>query len=137
MKIIFLIIVCISISNASFTKSGNVVTDSVTKLQWQDDTVGSSMNWGEAVGFCETLVLDGYTDWRLANINELKSIVDKPKAMPTIVNKFSNTTFMSYWSSTSYQGNKKGAWDISFVDGSVSHPSKSLNDFVRCVRAGQ
>ncbi|WP_456401809.1 Lcl domain-containing protein [Hydrogenimonas sp.] len=58
----------------------NVVTDTTTRLMWQDDksllTVGP-MEWSEAIAYCESLTLGGYGDWRVPNFNELYSIWDR------------------------------------------------------------
>ncbi|MDQ7046781.1 MAG: hypothetical protein Q9M39_03875 [Sulfurovum sp.] len=45
---------------ADFTKTSNIVTDNSTTLQWQDDAIGSTMTWGNAITHCEDLSLDGH-----------------------------------------------------------------------------
>jgi len=91
MKIILLIMIGLStFLSADFTKNGDVVTDSKTGLAWQDDAIGSQMSWQSAIDYCEALTLDTYEDWRMPNINELKSIVDRSKREPAIVDGFEN-----------------------------------------------
>ena len=77
MKIIIWIMIGISILNADFTRDAatEVITDSVTQLEWQDDAIGSEVTWEGAISNCESLTLDGGV-WRLPNINELKTLVD-------------------------------------------------------------
>jgi hypothetical protein len=137
MKVILLIMIGLSLLKADFTKTGDIVKDSVSKLEFQDDAVGSRMIWESAVAHCEALDLGGHSDWRLPNINELKSIVDRSKVSPAIVNGFENTSSSSYWSSTSYEGDKYGAWGIGFSVGSVYGDVKGYIYYVRCVRDGQ
>ena len=124
---------------ADFTRNRDMVTDTTTGLQWQDNTEASTVtkNWTEAIDYCENLTLGGYSDWRLPNINELKSIVDRSKSNPAIVDAFINVSSNYYWSSTTsvdYEGN---AWVVGFNLGYVGNYLKSYSYYVRCVRAGQ
>jgi len=130
----------LSLLYADFIKTGDIVKDSVSQLEWQDDAVGSTMTWESAITHCETLSLGGHSDWRLPNINELKSIVDLSKVNPAIVNGFANTSpsfSNNYWSSTSYENNRKAAWYVYFYTGTVDGDYKSESVYVRCVRDGQ
>ncbi len=139
MKVIFLIVIGFSILNADFIKSEDIVTDSVSGLEWQDDTVGSTMTWENAIFQCEDLTLGGHSDWRLPSINELKSIVDRSKVSLHIVDGFENTSSYYYWSSTTYVGSKGHAWVVDFDIGYVyGHgTNKDGSYYVRCVRIGQ
>lgn len=135
MKIILLIIIGLSILNAEFIKSGDTVTDNTLGLQWQDDSSPSVLTWKSALDQCNNLTLGGYSDWRLPNINELQSIVDRSKLYPSIVTGFTNTTLFFYWSSTTDSKSKDAAWLIDFRNGSVSSSFKfSLLYVSRCVR---
>ena len=122
---------------ADFSKSGNIVTDSTTGLQWQDDAVGSTMTWQSAIDYCEALVLDSYDDWRLPNKNELITIIDYDVSNPAIDNHFQNTISNYYWSSTTHASNTSYAWFVYFNFGGTYYYSKYGSYYVRCVRAGQ
>ncbi len=136
MRVIFLVMIGLSILNADFTKSGDIVTDNTLELQWQDDAVGSPIPWEEAIAYCEALTLGDYSNWRLPNINELKSIVDRSKYYPAIVDGFENSSENKYWSS-SYGEYKNYAWGVTFIFGSVGNVSKADSNYVRCVRDRQ
>ena len=114
MKQILLILIGLSsLSLAEFSRDGDIVTDTISKLQWQDNAIGEKMTWESAIDYCEnTLRLGGYSDWRLPNINELKSIVDRSKYDPIIVNGFENTSSYYYWSSSTYKNNSSYAWIV-------------------------
>lgn len=127
----------LNLLQADFTKIGDIVKDSVSKLEWQDSSVGSSMKWESAITHCEDLILDGYSDWRVPNINELKNIVDRSKSYPSIVNGFENTDSNLYWSSTTYESYKGNVWMVYFGSGYVYGSGKNGNGYVRCVRDGQ
>ena len=140
MKQILLITVGLSVALlADFTKSGNIVTDNTTSLQWQDDAIGSRMTWAAAIEHCEDLSLDGHSDWRLPNLNELASIIDDTKFNPSIDTAvFQNTASNGYWSSTTNAGFPNYAWVFKFnYSFQKSSDTKADSFYVRCVRAGQ
>jgi len=138
MKKIFLsVLVIFTIIHADFSKSGGVVTDSSTGLQWQDNAVSGTMTWTAAIDYCEALSLDGHSDWRLPNINELTSLVDDTKMDPSINPVFEYTASNYYWSSTTYAGHTYYAWYVNFSSGYQYYDYKDGNRYVRCVRAGQ
>ncbi|MEK7846656.1 MAG: DUF1566 domain-containing protein, partial [Nitrospinota bacterium] len=94
--------------------------------------------WESAITYCEGLSLGSYTDWRLPNIKELKSIVDNTKYNPSIdTTYFPNTNSSIYWSSTTVADLTSYAWGVDFYDGYVYYDFKSYNGYVRCVRGGQ
>jgi len=139
MRQIFLIILGIStLLFADFSKSGNIVTDSITRLEWQDNTPSSPMVWEEAILYCENLVLDKYNDWRLPNIRELTSLVDEKRFDPSISPIFKNISSISYWTSTSAATQYNFAWRVYFRSGYLYtvRKSTSFGGNVRCVRAG-
>jgi len=92
-----------------FVDNGDkTVTDRATGLMWQKTDSGSTYNWQDALAYAESLVLAGYSDWRLPNAKELQSIVDYTRA-PTVTNSaainsiFSVTDIESYfWTSTTH-----------------------------------
>ena len=128
----------VSLLHAEFVRdnSKEVVVDKSTNLMWQDDNDVKSITktWVEAINYCENLTLGGYTDWRLPNINELKSIVDYTKAEPAISSEFSNVALVGYWSSSSIVGDSGYAWFVSSHDGGDYGDGKSNSNYVRCVR---
>ena len=144
MRTILLIMIGLSsYLSADFTKSGEVVTDSTTGLEWQDnsDANGTTRTWQEAKDYCEELTLESHDDWRLPNMNELKSLIDRSKREPAIKGdafKYIGTSnYYRYWSSSSVVGNEDGAWLVSFNYGTVYRHTKNHNNYVRCVRDGQ
>ena len=151
MRTILLIIIGVSslmaIVVGDFTRSANgVVTDSRTNLEWQDDysdNGGSIKNttWRNAIDYCVNLNLDGNSDWRLPNLNELTSLVDDKKYNPSIDAIFQNTSYTYsnyYWSSTTNANNNDDAWIVAFDYGNqYNNGTKNYSQYVRCVRAGQ
>ena len=138
MKQILLIILGLSTALlADFTRSGNVVTNNVTQLQWQDNeaVMGDSWKtWTEAIDYCEALSLDGHSDWRLPNKKELLSIVDYSRFDPAIKPVFTYTESYNYWSSTTDTRDTSYAWFVGFYSGATGHYDKPDTIYVRCVR---
>jgi len=129
--------------SADFSKSGDVVSDSTTGLEWQDnsDTNGTQRTWQEAIDYCEDLSLESYNDWRLPNINELKTLIDKSKFDPAIKSDvFVYVKSSYYWSSTSVVGFEHEAWVMDYYSASMLSDHKQSSHkkhYVRCVRDGE
>ncbi len=81
----------------------------------------------------------GFSDWRLPNVKELKSIVDNGRDRPTVNGDyFKNTTTSQYWSSTTVARNNEFVWPVYFGIGLVLDSSRKNNAcYVRAVRGGQ
>ena len=126
-----------------FSRSDDgIVTDRQTGLQWQDDYnynggAVKSAKWIDAIAYCENLSLGGYTDWRLPNIRELFSIVDRSQYGDTIDPVFRSSTNYSYWSSTTRATDPSWAIVEDFYDGGSGGMSKDTILNVLCVRGGQ
>jgi uncharacterized protein (TIGR02145 family) len=126
----------------SFTRDDKkqIVTDNITKLQWQDDATASTTtaNWTTATtSTCQNLSLGGYSDWRLPTIEELESIVNYGASAPAKYSEFLNFASDGYWSSTANASNSSNAWSVYFDVGSDGWNYKTYSLYVRCVRAGQ
>ena len=121
----------------TINKDGTV-TESVTGLMWMQSTSDSRMNWKEALSYCEGLSLAGYTDWRLPNQKELRSIVDYNKFDPAInILAFPGTMSENYWSSTTDALSTYHALYVGFGTGDSRRDDKSYTYYVRAVRGGQ
>jgi Protein of unknown function (DUF1566) len=135
----------------SFIDNGDgTITDTSTCLQWQKATMDingdgtpDTLLWQEALALGEGLILAGYDDWRLPNINELHSLVDYSRGNPAIDPTFATTTMPSrYWSSTTFvDNNGQAAWEVNFsgnIDGSVGTSKSFYNGmYARAVRGAQ
>jgi len=112
------------------------VTDTSTGLMWQQEAA-AQMTWEEALSYCENLSLASYTDWRLPNRNELRSLKDFSKYLPAIDTiAFPDTPSDLYWSSTTDVSDTDNAWTVNFNNGWLD-ANKSWQLYVRTVRGGQ
>jgi len=146
MRTIFLIMIGFSML---WSQGVGIVHDSKTGLDWQDDYSSNGdnikySNWTEAIDYCEAFSLGGYDDWRLPNINELKSIKSNlgirlgfNNVVPILNNIPEDYTDKDYWSSTSYVKFNNSAWVMGFGYDLYSFKNKNFNHYVRCVREGQ
>ena len=57
--------------------TSKIWADSSTGLIWTVEDNGSDLNWNQANAYCEGLTLGGYTDWRLATLEELEGLYDR------------------------------------------------------------
>lgn len=141
----------------SVSADGQEVTDAKTGLIWRRCAEGMTASASRCTGNAglfnhEAAFMRASSQatatgvaWRLPNVKELSSIVDRSRSNPTIdVVAFPDTpTFFSiYWSSSPLAVDAKAAWVVSFFNGNVGYDPSSrarLNGavYVRLVRAGQ
>lgn len=57
-----------------------VWTDTATGLMWAGRDNGRNVNWAEAQQYCRNLAIEGYSGWRLPDIEELTSLYDQSSA---------------------------------------------------------
>lgn len=129
-----------------------VVTDTVTGLVWKRCPEGRSgagcdagstaaMIWSDALNAADAANeanYAGHADWRLPNLIELRSLVERGCYDPAInTNVFPGTEIASYWSSTTYVPMADFAWIVFFNYGSPFVVYKNSDFRVRLVRGGQ
>jgi len=116
-------------SNKSYKETSGLV--------WQDDRAGLTVTrtWTDSSRYCQDLVLENNSDWRLPTIGELESIVDYTKKDKTINDDFVNIASAEYWSSSQYKKSKKLAWSVNFKKSYSYGSLKSGKNHIRCVRS--
>jgi hypothetical protein len=116
---------------------GHTVTDFSTGLMWDLQTQ-SNKSWFEALSVCENSELGSFSDWRLPNREELRSIVSYQHVNPAINYEiFQDIMSAFYWSSTSYARSTGDAWGVYFNYGDDDYNAKDSSYYVRAVRGGQ
>jgi hypothetical protein len=126
------------------------VTDTDTGLQWQRCSLGqdwdgstcnggaSTLNWQRALQQTGSNRFAGYSDWRLPNVEELRSIVAHDRYSPAInSNIFPNTKSNYYWSSSPAAADSSDAWRVNFGYGNDDNYYRFTDNLLRLVRSGQ
>ena len=124
------------------------VTDKSKGLIWQKCSAGQNndascsgtantywlQNTG-ALSYCNGLYLAGISEWRVPNVDELKSILDRTKVSGPMIDDsfFPATVADKYITSTTYYPDTMSIWAVSFFDGSASSIARSVSRYVRCV----
>jgi len=130
----------------------DTVTDLFTGLMWKRCSEGlpfdqycsgdlKTYSWQEALQIPEVLNASGgylgYTDWRLPNVKELRSIVAADLYNPAIYGfEFPKTGSIGYWTSTAGIEDHSTAWYVDFTGGESGTSSRSTYYGVRLVRGG-
>lgn len=116
------------------------ITDNLTGLMWVKSPDSTTRTWADALTYANNLTLCGYSDWRLPNINELESLINKGETTPDdwLSNQgFNNVQSSGYWSSTTIAYWTGNAWYIIMDSGYVDSSPKANYYYVLPVRAGQ
>ena len=123
--------------------TGNCQVDNLTGLMWTRNAnlpVGTR-TWQQALDFANNLNLCGFTDWRLPNRKELRTLANygaTDNATALVAQGFNNVVQTGdYWSSTWYANSPANAWFFRMSDGDVDTLGKAFSGFVWPVRAGQ
>ena len=134
--------------SSGFTDNGDgTVTDNLTGLIWlKNAACFGPRTWAQALSDCNGLASGscGLTDsssagdWRLPNINELRSLFDPNLGSPYLPagHPFTNVQSTIYWSSTTYASYTFGAWGVGMGGGSGSTGVKGNVYYVWPVRSG-
>ncbi len=126
------------------------ITDIETQLMWAKCTealTGSGctngrvpkQGWKQALELANSSTLAGHVDWRLPNVNELRSIVEgrcyRPAINPAV---FPNTPVTGFWSSSPIANHIDRVWVVYFEFGRSTHTaSRAGTENFRLVRNAQ
>ena len=114
------------------------VTDNLTDLIWQKNSMNDSLTWEDALVKADTMLLAGYNDWRLPNIKELQSINIEQIMNPSInTTYFTNIGINKLWSSTSLPNQTTKAWYLDTKYGVTTYQTKTSKQKVIFVRSNQ
>ncbi|MBE0626056.1 MAG: DUF1566 domain-containing protein [Burkholderiales bacterium] len=126
------------VTSAVFNDNGDgTVTDPATGLTWMRCSIGQTWNgsacggtannyaWDDAMVSPAAEIFAGHSDWRLPNVRELQTILDRTKFNPAIdTAAFPDTPAAQFWSATPDLDIADTAWYVDFGSGEVhSAPS--------------
>jgi hypothetical protein len=117
--------------------SSGLVTDTLTKLVWQQQASTQPMIWHDASTYCAA----SGTGFRLPTLKELESIVDLTVISEPTINQasFPNTPGQGFWTSSPYvppvSPPDAEAWSVLFSGGTPQRYSETYGSvWARCVR---
>jgi hypothetical protein len=124
------------------------VTHKTTGLAWMRCALGQKWTGSSCSGTASTYTYDqavalkrsfaGHSDWRVPNIAELQTIVERGNYNPANnTEMFPNTPSNSFWSSSPRVGYTDFTWLVDFYYGVVSVNDRYYSFPVRLVRASQ
>jgi len=131
------------------SRDGQEVTDTKTGLIWRRCAEGMTFKVNTCTGSYKSYTHEAAlkratqeatrtgVSWRLPNVKELASIVDRSRQSPAIdIKAFPATPSQWFWSSSPYVGSPDLAWGVFFNDGGVSGDHRGDANAVRLVRGG-
>jgi len=139
MKILIAFFIFISFLEANLQRKANieVVLDKKNNLMWVDDTsvIKLKKTHEDATAYCEELIFAGYSNWRIPEIEEFTTIVDKNNYSNYIKRTFKYNVPDGYWA-------RKAHWRtlwfyadyMHFISGTPYYDSRHKTKYVRCVR---
>ncbi len=129
------------------TPTQPVVVDNVTGLMWQGCASGlsgslcasgsaSTLDWGQALAYCDALDWGGYLDWHLPDEFETTTVIDYGRRGPAIdLSIFPAVPPVSAtWSSSTYASDVLNARLIALTTGNIGIALKTSLQPVRCAR---
>lgn len=137
--ILFLIVLCFMSVSADETGrfqendiSGEIiVTDMKTTLQWTKTSVPGK-TWQQSIDYCNWLTYAGYSDWKLPDIYQLRTLINSEKYNPA--SDFPGIASNRFWSSSVYVYYADYAWYVYFFLGYVNFYNKTSTYYAVCVR---
>ncbi len=108
-----------------------VVHDEKTGLWWTKE-IAAGKTWQQALAYCEGLDYGEVDNWRLPNINELLSLVDRSLDDPA--SGFPGIPSDAFWTSTTVDAAPTTAWQVDFLYSETIPAIKTGTAAVICVR---
>lgn len=139
MKFLMIILIFVSLINAKMMRKDNieVVIDNKTNLMWQDDisVLKVLKTHEDATAYCDNLKHAGFFNWRIPEIEEFTTIVNKKNYKNYINYAFKYNVPDGYWA-------RKAHWRtfwfyadyMHFISGTPYFDSRHKTKYVRCVR---
>ncbi len=128
-------------SEKRFNVQGDIVLDQATGLAWARDAslAGFPLTWKEALAFIDDMntgIELGFSDWRLPNRRELRSLVSHQTRRPSLPedHPFTNVFANWYWSSTTLAAHHEHAWYVNLDGGRMFYGGKDQAFMVWPVR---
>jgi hypothetical protein len=123
-----------------FLINDGLVFDALTGLLWKQEPYNVAVTWDEAMTYAENLDYAGYSDWRLPNRNEMRSIVSYGASSidSYVAGKFDTLVPEDkfWWTSTTYASpyGSGSAWVLYLDNGNSGDKPKTDKYYCWVVR---
>jgi hypothetical protein len=118
-------------------KNDLYVVDKTNNLLWQDTRDNAFMlgSQVEANEYCQSLILGGYSSWRLPTKDEYSYIIDKNRRDEIMINKsFRYVIQEGYWtSSRTWRSFGRYGYYFFVKSGNLYYENRNYPKFFRCV----
>jgi len=139
MKFLMVVLIFVSLLDAKIYRKHNinVVIDDTRNLMWQDNSavIKTLKTHEDATAYCEQSTHAGFMNWRIPEIEEFETIVNKKNFKNYINYAFKYNVPDGYWA-------RKAHWRtfwfyadyMHFISGTPYFDSRHKTKYVRCVR---
>lgn len=124
--------------NTRFAYVGtSVLIDNLTGLMWGKAADNTARTWAQAVAYANQSTYAGFTDWRLPNVREMRSLIHYGRDTVAWLTSDGFTGLLSsrrYWTSTTFYYTTSYAWYVHLSQGGQFVASKTNTNCVFLVR---
>jgi hypothetical protein len=114
--------------------SEGAVFDNATGRIWQREASAALSDWSTANAYCQGLLLEALSGWRLPSARELIDIVDYSRRDPALDGStFRGGASRNFWAYDADASGGGGHWYMSAADGTTGLASNSSALAVRCL----
>ena len=102
------------------------IKDTHTKLMWRKSISAGITDWDDAKTLCENSTFAGHSDWRLPEVWELSSLLDKRRSNPALPpgHPFTGARWYNTWTVTPYWSDRTHAMQVHMGQGNVYDADK-------------
>jgi len=114
-----------NINIPTFINNGDgTITDTVTGLMWQG-LDGGEMRIENAIAYCDTLTLGGFTNWRLPTAQESFSILNMQNVNPALNTTYFPNNNAEYWWTSERQANDTNKIWVTNAGGGIGNHQRT------------
>ena len=108
-----------------------VLIDNLTGLMWAKELVTTPLAWNQAIDYANQSTYGDFTDWRLPNVRELRSLLHYGQATTSWLSSrgFLNLISGRYWTSTTLYLDTGYAWYVELDQGLSGTSRKTSSSY--------
>ena len=132
-----------------FDRGNGLIYDDILGITWLQDAnySGSTLTWDDAMSWADSLLFQGYSDWRLPSVDtscigsnckggEMGNLFHLYNVTADSPDIFTDVRSYMYWSAVDYDPDPTKAWRFHFNTGYQGTSSKTYTRYAWAVRDG-